>query len=60
MNKTKDRDFPMTDDFDRELQELHDQYAHAVNTAVAADREELVEELSREYREHARRLVSGR
>ena len=47
----------MTDQVDAQLEDLHAQYTHAVNTAVSADREALAEELSREYRAHALRLT---
>ncbi len=47
----------MTDQVDRQLEDLHAHYARAVNTAVASDRDALAEELSQEYGAHARRLT---
>lgn len=39
----------MNNDLVRDLQDLHDEYAAAVNTAIAEDREQLVDQLADEF-----------
>lgn len=44
-------------DISARLQALDDQYTAAVNEAIAADRDELVDELAREYPEAAAEIL---